>query len=98
MRRHRVTLLHHHLVVRPLRDLGVGGVKVCLRRVGLLLLLRLLRLLLILIEGRIKGLGSDGGRPRALGLLLEDEGWSCWRLLGLGLLALRVGRLEGRLG
>ena len=98
MRRHRVTLLHHHLVVRPLRDLGIGGVKVGLRRVGLLLLLRLLRLLLILIEGRIKGLGSDGGRPRALGLLLEDEGWSCRRLLGLGLLALRVGRLEGRLG
>ena len=45
MRRHRVTLLHHHLVVRPLRDLGVGGVEVGLRRVGLLLLLRLLRLL-----------------------------------------------------
>lgn len=96
LRRHRIALLHHHLVVRPLRDLGVGGVQVWLRRVWLLLLLLLLRLLLILIEGRVEWLGGDGGRPGSLGLLLHDEGLTRG-LLCLGVLTLGLGWLERRL-
>jgi hypothetical protein len=102
----RKTLLRveHHLLISPLSELGVARVKkrdllgyLSLMRMCQLRMerVRLLLRMVILIEGRIEGLGGDGRCPTAwrllywvwIGLLRERQrqwlgaGWVviCWR-------------------
>lgn len=70
LRRESMLRIEHHLLVGPLRQLGIRGVKVG-RLLGYLwwIWLRWLLLRVILIKGRVKGRGSNGRRPAALRLL-----------------------------
>jgi hypothetical protein len=81
--------VEHHLLIGPLCELGVGGgIKVVVgwvERVGLCREL----LVLILVKGRVKGLGGYGWIPRARGLLHRI------RIRGLGVLLEGLWRMGG---
>lgn len=93
---HLVRLLgiEHHLLISPLCKLSVSGrieIRVLLGYVSrrCMWAMDVIRWLLglVLIEGRVKGLSSDRGRPTSLRLLLYRIGV---RLLRLRLLLLRL--------